>query len=143
MSPWRVLGSVLLVVGLVLIVAPTLVHDPGPAANTFEAIERRIPWGGLAGLGALLIARTTLRPWRGTIASFAFWVTLGLLVARVAGLMLDGADDDKQYDADNEHLAPAKPKHADLSLFGSYAERRAQASLRVSASVVWLSVGSA
>lgn len=97
MSPWRVLGSVLLVVGLVLIVAPTLVHDPGPAANTFEAIERRIPWGGLAGLGALLIARTTLRPWRGTIASFAFWVTLGLLVARVAGLMLDGADDDKQW----------------------------------------------
>lgn len=97
MSLWRVLGSLLLVAGLVLMVVPTLVHDPGLAASSYEAIERRIPWGGLAGLGALLIARRTLRPWRATLASFVFWLTLGLLVARVAGLVLDGADDRRQW----------------------------------------------
>lgn len=87
----------LVIAGLVLACAPTLVHDPGPAADTFAAIERRIPWGTLGGFGALLVARTQLRPWRTMIASLVMWVTLGILIARGIGLVLDGADDSMQW----------------------------------------------
>lgn len=97
MTAVRVIGALLALVGLVLTVAPTLAHDPGPAADTFAAIERRIPWGGLAGAGALLMARRALRPWQATIAAAIFWVTLGLLVARLVGLALDGADSSRQW----------------------------------------------
>lgn len=97
MAPLRILGGLLAVVGLVLACAPTLVSDPGPAADTFAAIERRIPYGGLAGLGALLVARTQLRPWTITVASVVLWLTTGLLVARCIGLALDGADDQRQW----------------------------------------------
>ena len=95
--PLQILGGLLVLAGLVLACAPTLVHDPGPAADTFAAIERRIPWGALGGLGALLIARTQLKPWKITIAAFVVWVTTGILVARGIGLALDGADSAKQW----------------------------------------------
>jgi hypothetical protein len=90
-------GAVLVVAGLVLVFVPTLVQDPGPAADTFEAIERRVRWGALVGIGALLIARTQLRPWGITIASFVLWIDLGYLVARCIGLALEGTDSDRQW----------------------------------------------
>ncbi len=93
----RILGALLVLAGLTWACAPTLVSDPGPAADSFAAIERRIPGGGVAGLGALLIARTALRPWAVTIASFVLWVMAGLLVARTIGLALDGADSGRQW----------------------------------------------
>lgn len=97
MTPLRIVGVLFAIVGLVLACSPTLAFDPGPAADTFEAIERRIPWGTLAGVGALLVARTKLRPWRVSIASFVLWVTAGILAARLIGLALDGADSARQW----------------------------------------------
>ena len=97
MTPTRIAGLLLIVAGLVLSVAPTLVHDPGPAADTFAAIERRVWWGALAGFGALLFTRTALKPWVETIASFVFWIVGGFLAARVIGLALDGTDSSKQW----------------------------------------------
>ncbi len=92
----QIVGAVLALVGAVLACAPTLVHDPGPAADVFAAIERRIPWGGVGGLGVLLLVHTRLRPWTSTVASAVLWLTAGLLAARVVGLALDGTDD-KQW----------------------------------------------
>lgn len=95
--PLRMLGGALALAGLVLAFAPTLVSDPGPAADSFAAIERRIPWGLLLGVGAFLVARTQLKPWSHTLASFVFWVVIGILVARGIGLALDGADSGMQW----------------------------------------------
>ena len=97
MTALRIAGGLLAAVGLVFAIAPTLAYDPGPAADLFETIERRIPWGGVLGFGALLIARTRLKPWGVTIASFALWVTGGFLAARFLGLALDGAGSAKQW----------------------------------------------
>lgn len=91
MTLLRIVGAALLATGLVLAGAPSLVSDVGPAADTFAAVERRIPWGGLAGVGMLLLARTQLRPWAVTIVSAILWVTTGLLGARLLGLALDGS----------------------------------------------------
>ncbi len=97
MSPTRILGGLLVLVGLVFMIEPTLVHDPGPAIDTFAAIERSILWGGLMGVVGLLIARTQLKPWAITFASLVFWLTTGFLLARGVGLVLDGADSQKQW----------------------------------------------
>lgn len=96
-TPLRVVGALLLIAGLVLAVMPTLVSDPGPAVDTFAAIERRIWWGGLAGVGLLFLARTTLKPWSVSFAHLVMWVVLGFLIARVIGLALDGMDSAKQW----------------------------------------------
>lgn len=97
MTATRFIALLLVVAGAVLVVAPTLVHDPGPAANTFEAIERRIPWGGLLGLGALVLLHRNYKPWPNAVAGFVLWVVAGLLVARLVGLVLDGADVPMQW----------------------------------------------
>ncbi|MEM9491677.1 MAG: hypothetical protein AAGC55_21200, partial [Myxococcota bacterium] len=86
MSAVRVLGALFALAGLVLMVAPALVSGPAPEGDTFAAIERRVVWGGLAGLGAFLVARTRLRPWTATVMWFVLYVTAGLLLARLVGL---------------------------------------------------------
>ena len=93
----RSLGLLLVVAGVVLAAAPTLITDPGPAATSFDAIERRIPYGAIAGLGAFLVARTRLKPLLTSLAWLVLWAMIGLLFARVTGLALDGADSGKQW----------------------------------------------
>lgn len=87
----------LVVTGLVLSFAPTLVHDAGAAPDLFEAVERHARWGLLIAIGALLIARTRLRPWGITIAAVIVSVSLGYLVARVLGIMVEGSGSSKQW----------------------------------------------
>ncbi len=67
-----------------------LTGGPEPAADTFEAIERRVRGGMVLGVGLTLIARTELRPWSMTIASALFYFMLGALLARVLGLVIEG-----------------------------------------------------
>lgn len=96
MSGVGVFGLVVVVVGALMTVFPVwfgpLTGGSAPPADTFEAIERRIRGGMVAGVGLVLIARTALRPWSVTIASVVFYVLLGALVARVLGLLIEGTD---------------------------------------------------
>ncbi len=93
----RIVGGLIALVGLVLSCAPTLVHDPGPAVDTYEAIERRVWYGAMTGLGVLLIVRTQLKPWKTTLAHVVLWIVGGFLLARVIGLVLDGMDSQLQW----------------------------------------------
>ena len=97
MLPLRMIGVLVTFAGLVFAIAPTLLHDPGPAADTFAAIERRVWLGALAGVGALLVTRTQLQPWRVTLVYIVMWLCAGFLVARLIGLALDGADSLMQW----------------------------------------------
>jgi cell division protein FtsW (lipid II flippase) len=97
MSILRIFGGLLALGGLVLIFAPTLAYDPGPPPDAFAAVERRIPWGALLGFGLLLVFRTRLMPWAATVASFVLWMVVGVIIARLAGMALDGAGGGKQW----------------------------------------------
>lgn len=91
----RIIGIVLALAGAALASFPGVLGGETPE-TTFEAVERRIPWGVVLGLGLALIARTELRPWSLTIATVLFYVTFGVLLTRVLGLQLDG-NDSKQW----------------------------------------------
>jgi hypothetical protein len=95
-SALRIVGLVVAALGAVMSAFPDwfqpLTGGPGPAADTFEAIERRIRGGMLMGLGLVFVARTTLRPWSVTIASVLLYVLVGALVARILGLIIEGND---------------------------------------------------
>ena len=87
----RLVGGVLIVVGIMLVSNPELVTSKPIPENTFKAIERRIWWGLIIGAGCLLLFHHQLRPWLLTLAATLSSAVFGLLVARLIGIMLDGS----------------------------------------------------
>lgn len=87
----RLLGVVLIIAGVVLVSNPELVSNKPIPSGTFEAIERRIWWGLLIGMGCLLLFHHQFLPWGMTIAATGSSLLFGLLVARLIGIGLDGS----------------------------------------------------
>ncbi|MEM9604050.1 MAG: DUF4345 family protein [Pseudomonadota bacterium] len=81
----------LIAIGTVLVVNPELVRSDPIPADTFKAIERRIWWGTIIGAGVLLLFRSTWRPALQTVAAASAALLLGLLLARLIGIALDGS----------------------------------------------------
>ncbi len=87
----RVIGIVLIIVGIVLVWNPELVSKQPIPEDTFAATERRIWWGLIIGAGILLMFHHDIQPWMATIAATASALLFGLLIARLIGIMLDGS----------------------------------------------------
>ncbi len=94
MSGYRIFGIVLAVVGVIAAVFPSwfgpLTGGPEPAADVFEAVERRVRGGMVLGVGLGFIAVTALRPWSTSIPTVVFYFMTGALAARLLGLLVDG-----------------------------------------------------
>lgn len=95
--PLRIAGALVAIAALVFVFAPTLVHDPGPAPDLFEAIERRVRWGIGVSAGMFLMAHPWRRPWSVVFAWLVFCVSGGYLVARIIGMALEGWSHEKQW----------------------------------------------
>lgn len=93
----QVLGVVVALASLVLASAPTLVHDPGPAPDLFEATERHVRWGLGVGVGVLFVVNRWRRPWSVLIAWLAFCLSGGYLLARFVGMAIEGPSNHKQW----------------------------------------------
>ena len=87
----RIVGCTLVAAGVVLASNPELVTNKPIPSDTFEAIERRIWWGLLIGLGLIPLVHHQLRPWVPTLAATLSLLVFGLLVARLIGITLDGS----------------------------------------------------
>ena len=87
----RLVGVALIVAGVTLVSNPELVSNKPVPDDTFEAIERRIWWGLIIGFGILLLFHHQLQPWLKTIAATGSSLLIGLLIARLIGIMLDGS----------------------------------------------------
>ena len=87
----RMIGGILILAGLILIANPELVSSKPVPTDIFEAIERRIWWGLIVGFGVLLLFHHQLRPWLQTLAATLSALVVGLLVARLLGIILDGS----------------------------------------------------
>lgn len=88
----RIVGLIVAGLGALATVAPGW-FEPligAPTDDAYQAIERRVRGGMVAGVGLALVARTTLRPWGDTIAYGVFCVLLGALLARLFGILVEG-----------------------------------------------------
>lgn len=86
----RLIGVILIIIGLVLAWNPELVSNKPVPTDPFQATERRIWWGLFIGFGSLLMFHHQIQPWAPTIAATISCLLFGLLVARLLGMMLDG-----------------------------------------------------
>lgn len=96
-SPIQALGLVAALASLAIAVAPTLVHDPSPAADLFEATERHVRWGLGVGVGAVFALNPWRRPWSVLIAWLALCVLGGYLLARFVGITMEGPSNLMQW----------------------------------------------
>ncbi len=87
----RILGSLLIIAGVVLAYNPEIVSNSPVPEDTFAAIERRIWWGLLIGAGILIIFHQQLLPWQMTLAAGVSAILFGLLIARLIGIAIDGS----------------------------------------------------
>nr|WP_281754255.1 hypothetical protein [Neptunitalea chrysea] len=53
-------------------------------------IEMRVKWGFLIGLGILLIFFNQWNDWKLMVCALLFFQTLGIIIARLIGFVLDG-----------------------------------------------------
>ena len=87
----RVVGVALIISGFVLAANPEIVSNKPVPDDIFEAIERRIWWGLLIGAGLLLQFHHQLLPWQPTVSATCASLLVGMLIARLIGIVLDGS----------------------------------------------------
>lgn len=86
----RIVGGLLLVLGVLLVLDPGLLGMEPVTGDVFAAVERRIPGGGVAGIGTVML---TWQPGAGRLAHLTgavLWLCMGLLMARFYGIVVDG-----------------------------------------------------
>ena len=87
----RVIGAVLIIAGVILASNPELVSNKPIPSDVFKAVERRIWWGLLIGIGLLFQFHHQLSPWQSTLSATGASLLVGLLIARLIGIALDGS----------------------------------------------------
>ncbi|MBW8189668.1 DUF4345 family protein [Neiella marina] len=92
-SPYllKFIGAALIIVGILMATFPELVSNKPVPTDTFKAVERRIWWGLLIGIGLLLQFHHQLIPWQTTVSATLASLLVGLLIARLIGIALDGS----------------------------------------------------
>jgi hypothetical protein len=94
-TPARIAGVLLTVVGIVAVLMPSwfapLTKATGAEVDAFEAVEQRVRGGMVFGLGLVLLAHQAPRPWSSHVASAIFYWTFGVLAVRVFGILVEGS----------------------------------------------------
>lgn len=88
---YKLLGALLIFIGIVLVSYPELVSNKPVPEDIFRAVERRVWWGLFISAGLLLMFHHQLQPWLLTFIAVSTAATLGLLIARLIGIALEGS----------------------------------------------------
>ena len=80
----------LLVLGCIFTYQPNLVSKIPLPENPYQMIEIRVVWGFLIGLGISFIFHNQWSDWKLTGCAILFCLTLGIIIARLFGFVLDG-----------------------------------------------------
>lgn len=86
----KIVGVILLISGCVLTCKPNIISKIPLPENPYQMIEMRVKWGFLIGLGILFIFFNQWRAWKLTVCALLFFLTLGIIIARLFGFVLDG-----------------------------------------------------
>ena len=87
----KIIGFFVFAAGIVLASSPELISSKPVPEDIFRAVERRIWWGVLIGLGLIPLFHGTVKPWLPTIIAVGGALTFGVLIARLIGIALDGS----------------------------------------------------
>ncbi|TDS12273.1 DUF4345 family protein [Sphingobacterium paludis] len=86
----KIAGFLFLLLGIIFTLKPELL-DKFPASITpYEIIEKRVKWGLLMGLGIFVLYQTDWTSWRLIATALLATLTLGIIIARLTGFVLDG-----------------------------------------------------
>ena len=88
---YQLLGAILIFVGIVLVSNPELLSNKPIPDDIFRAVERRVWWGLFISAGVMLVFHHQPQPWLLIFVAASASITLGLLVARLIGILLDGS----------------------------------------------------
>lgn len=87
----QLLGLVFIAIGLLISYNPEMIINKPIPQDTFQAVERRVWWGLIIGVGILLMFHHQYKPWLLTLAAAGASLTFGILVARFIGIAIDGS----------------------------------------------------
>ena len=86
----KIIGGVLLIAGCVLTYKPNLVSKIPFPENPYKMIEMRVVWGFLIGLGIFFAFHNQWNDWKLMVFALLFSLTLGIVISRLFGFVLDG-----------------------------------------------------
>lgn len=86
----KLIGVLLLIVGCILTYKPNLISRTPLPENNYHLIEMRVRWGFLIGLGIFIFAFNHWNSWKVIISAFLFFLTIGIVIARAFGIIMDG-----------------------------------------------------
>jgi len=86
----KISGVVLLIAGFILTIKPDLLAKFAASVDGYQMIEKRVKWGILIGLGIFLIYYHNGNSWKSLVAALVTALTFGIIIARLAGFVLDG-----------------------------------------------------
>lgn len=88
----KMIGAVLLIAGCVLTYKPNIISKIPLPENPYQKIEMRVKWGFFIGLGILFLFFNQWSDWKLTVCALLFFLTLGIIIARLFGFFLDAFD---------------------------------------------------
>ncbi len=86
----NILGVILFIAGLALAYNPELISSSPMPTDAYQSIEKRVKWGFVMGFGILLLFHHQLVPWLLTASALLLALTIGIVLARLLGIFLDG-----------------------------------------------------
>jgi hypothetical protein len=86
----KIAGVILLVTGLVLAIKPDFFGKFSTSLDAYQMIEKRVKWGMLIGMGGFLIFYNNWVVWNVLATALLITITLGIIIARSIGFVLDG-----------------------------------------------------
>lgn len=89
-TPLEILAVILIIAGLTMAYNPALISSFPTPLTGYEMIEKRVRWGVLIGLGVFLIFNQQWDDKGLTILALLSSLTIGIIIARILGLVLDG-----------------------------------------------------
>lgn len=86
----KIIGGVLFIAGCILTYKPNLISKIPLPENAYHMIEMRVKWGFLIGMGIFFISYNQWASWRSMLCVLLFFLTLGIVIVRLFGFVLDG-----------------------------------------------------
>lgn len=86
----KILGTIFLISGFFLVIRPNLFGHFSAPVDAYHMIEKRVKWGMLIGAGLFLIVNNNWTSWGILTSGFLTALTLGIIIARLIGFVLDG-----------------------------------------------------